>query len=279
MEGIPSVLRPAIRHVSAALLGILAGLVLISGFVAWRLSQGHIAADAFRPVAERWLATAVRGGRARIGTVEIAWFGASHSLGLELRDVSLTDGEGRPVLRARRLEAGLATGSILGAHIAPGRLAANDFFAAVSVSPLGRYALGYDASGPPGPGSANLLRFFSDLTGRPRLGRPLSYLQQLDFSNGDIALSEVGGPVNWRGHLDAVRFDKTGGRLQAAADMRIGDARLAVQSQGMVGLGRALVKVSADRLDPARVFPHAGATGPISILDAPLGGSAWLSWA
>ena len=272
-------LRPAIRHVSAALIGIVAGAILTFGFAAWRLSQGHIAADAFRPVAERWLATAVRGGRARIGTVEIAWFGASHSLGVELRDVSLTDGEGRPVLRARRLEAGLSTGSILGARVAPGRLAADDFFAAISVSPLGRYTLGYEASGPPGAGSANLLRFFSDLTGRPRLGRPLSYLQQLDFANGDIVLAEVGGPVRWRGHVDAVRFDKTGGRLQATADMRIGDAVLAVQSQGTVGLGRALVKVSVDRLDPAQVFPHAGATGPISILDAPLDGRAWLSWA
>ena len=89
-------LRPALRHVSAALVGILAGLVLMLGFAAWRLSQGHIAADAFRPVAERWLATAAPGGRARVGAVEIAWYGASHALGFELRDVLLVDGPGGP---------------------------------------------------------------------------------------------------------------------------------------------------------------------------------------
>ncbi len=272
-------LRPAVRHVSAALLGIALGLGLTVGFAAWRLSQGAIAADAFRPVAERWLAGKVGGGRARVGAVDIAWFGASRSLGLQLRNVSLTDPRGREVLRARRMEAGLALGSLPGASLAPGHLAADDFFAVVSVSPQGRYQLGYEASGAPGPGSANLLRFFDDLTGKPRLGRPLSFLQQLEFSNGDIALSEVGGPVSWRGHVDRVRFDKTGGALQAAADVRIGEASLAVQAQGLVGLRRALVKVSADRLDPSRVFPHAGATGPISILDAPIGGKAWLSWA
>ena len=260
-------------------MGIVAGVLLVAGFAAWRLSQGHIAADAFRPVAERWLATVVRGGHAKIGSVEIAWYDASHSLGLELHDVLLVDAEGRPVLRARRLETGLAAASLLGLKPAPGRLAASDFFAAVSVSPQGRYALGYEAAGAPGPSTANLWRFVDDLTGKPKLGRPLSFLQQLDFSNGELALAEVGGSVRWNGHIGRVRLDKTGGRLQAVADMRIGQAALVLQAQGSTGLKQALVKISADRLDPARVFPHNGATGPISILDAPVGGSGWLSWA
>ena len=272
-------LRPAIRHVSAAVLGIVVGLALIAGFAAWRLSQGHIAAGAFRPVAERWLAAAAPGGRARIRTVEIAWFAPSHSLGFELGGVDLSDREGRPVLRAKRLEAGLATGSLLGLSPSPGRIEIEDFFAAVSVSPQGRYQLGYAASGAPGPSTGNLWRFFGDLTGRPKIGRPLSFLQQLELSNGDIALAEVAGPVRWRGHVGHVRFDKTGGRLQAAGDMRIGQAALQVQAQGQVGLKRALVKVSTSGLDPARVFPHVGATGPISILDAAVDGSGWVSWA
>ena len=278
-EGVPSVLRPAIRHVSAAVLGILAGLVLVAGFAAWRLSQGEIDAGAFRSVAQRWLAAAAPGGRARVGAVAIAWFGPSHSLGFELKDVDLSDRQGRPVLRAKRLDAGLATGSLFGLSPAPGRLAAQDFFAAVSVSPQGRYQLGYAATGAPGPSTGNLWRFFEDLTGHSRLGRPLSFLQQIELSNGDIALSEVAGPVHWRGRVSQVRFDKTAGQLQAWGDMHIGDATLEFQAQGLTGLKRALVKLSAARLDPAQVFPHAGATGPLSILDAPVDGRGWLSWA
>ena len=166
-------------------------MVLLAGFASWRLSQGHIAADAFRPVAERWLATAAPGGHARVGAVEIAWYGASRSLGFELRDVLLVDGQGRPVLRARHLETGLAAASLLGLDPAPGRIAADDFFAAVSVSPQGHYELGYRAHGVPGPSTSNLWRFLDDLTGKPRLGRPLSYLQQLDLSNGELVLGEV----------------------------------------------------------------------------------------
>ena len=274
-----SLLRPAIRHVSAAVLGVLAGLVLIAGFAAWRLSQGEIDAGAFRPVAQRWLAAAAPGGRARVGAVAIAWFGPSRSLGFELKDVDLVDRQGRPVLRARQMEAGLAAGSLFGLSPAPGRLATQDFFAAVSVSPQGRYQLGYAASGAPGPSTGNLWRFFEDLTGHPKLGRPLSFLQQLELSNGDVVLSEVGGPVHWRGRVGQVRFDKTAGRLQASGDMRIGQAALGFQAQGLTGLKRALIKLSTERLDPAQVFPHAGATGPISILDAPVDGSGWLSWA
>ena len=272
-------LKPRLGHVPAALLGIAAGVILIGGLAAWRLSQGTLPANALRPVAERWLETGVRGGRARIGAVEIAWFGRARALGLELHDVSMSDEAGRPVLRARRLEAGLALASLIGAQPSPGRLAAQNFFAAVSVSPQGRYALGYEAARGAPAGGGNLWRMLDDLTGRPRLGRPMSFLEQLDLTDGQLALTEIGGPVSWRGEIKQIRFDKTGGRLHALADARVGGASLGVQADGVVGLKQALLKIAVADLDPARVFPWAGATGAISTLDAPVQGEGWIRWA
>jgi hypothetical protein len=259
--------------------GVLAIVLLLAGGAVWRLSQGTIPADSLRPAAARWLETQVRGGRADVGSVEIAWFGPARSLGLELGDVRLVDGKGRPVLRAKRFEAGLSLASLTGLSPAAGRLAAQDFFAAVSVSPQGRYALGYEASGAPGRGGGDLWRILDDLGGRPRAGRPLSYLEQIDLSRGEIALNEIGGSVSWRGQVAEARFDKTRGRLDAAADMRIGPAAVALKAKGAVGLKRALVQASLANLDPARIFPSAGATSALSILDAPVDGSGWLSWA
>lgn len=254
-------------------------MVMISGAAVWCLSQGSISADVLRPSVERLLESQVAGGRASVGSVDVAWFAPSRSLGLVLGDVRLQDGQGRLVLKARRFEAGLSLASIAGLAPAPGRLAAQDFFAAISVSPQGRYALGYEAFGPPGLGGGDLWRILDDLGGHHRVGRPLSYVDQLDLYKGEIALSEVGGPVAWRGQVAKVRFDKTRGRLDALAGLRIGDATLELQAKGLVGMKQARVQGSLGNLDPAKVFPWVGPTASLSMLDAPVQGQGWLSWA
>ena len=191
-------LRPAVRHVSAAALGVIVGALLVVGGAIWRLSLGPISVDALKPGVERWIAAGVAGGRAHVGAANLVWFGRANALGLQLSDVSLTDGRGRQVLQARRVDAGLALESLLRLEPALGHVAAQRFFAAVSVSPQGRYGLGYDAAGAPGRGE-DLWRLFDDVIGHPRHGRPLSFLREVDLSDGVVAFREVGGPVAWRG--------------------------------------------------------------------------------
>jgi hypothetical protein len=254
-------------------------VAIAAGGGVWRLSQGPVGAGALKPAAERWLAAQTPGGHASIGKLAVAWFGDSRSLGLRLDEVSLTDGKGRPVLRARRFDAGLALASLAGFAPAPGRLAAQDFFAALSVSPQGRYQLGYEASGAPGRSQGDLWRTFDDLTGKPRAGRPLSYLQDLSLSRGTVALREIGGPVAWNGQVDRVRLSKAGGRLMGHVEVRIADAALAADASGLVGLKEAQLSARVTGLVPARVFPWVGSTRVLSMLDAPVDGRGSLSWA
>ena len=253
--------------------------MLAAGAGAWRLSQGPIGADALRPAVERWLGAQVAGGKARVGEVSIAWFAASGSLGLHLDEVSLVDGRGRPVLRARQADAALALASLPGVRPALGRLAAQDFFAAVSVSPQGRYQLGYDAAGSPPKTGGNLWRDFDDLADAPKLGRPLSFLQDVALERGTIALQQVGGPVAWSGRINQVRLSKAGGRLESHVDVQVADAALVADARGAVGLKQGQVQARLANLDPARVFPWVGATGALSVLDAPVQGRASLRWA
>jgi hypothetical protein len=273
------VLRPSLRHGRLLLLGLAGAVTLTAGFGLWRLSQGPIEANGLRPGVERWLASAVSGGRAKVGKVSVAWFGEAGSLGLRLEDVDLADGKGRPVLRAREADAGLALGSLTGFAPAPGRLAAKDFFAAVSVSSQGRYQLGYEASGPPVSTTGNLWRVFDDLTGHPAIGRPLSYLQDLDLERGSVALAQVGGPVAWTGRVTRLRLQKSGGRIAAQIDVGVGDAALDASASGLVGLKKAQVQAAVKGLVPAKVFPWAGATAMLAVLDAPVDGEGSLSWA
>jgi hypothetical protein len=270
--------KPSARHVRYAVIGLALAAMLAAAGGVWRLTQGPIPAEAARPAVERWLASGVKGGRARVGAASLAWFGPSHALGLVLTDVSLADGKGRPVLRARRAEAGLSLDSVAGFAPAPGRLALQDFFVAVSISPQGRYGLGYDASGYPPKAGGDLWRTFDDLTGSLKRGRPLSFLQDVELARGEVTFRQVGGPVAWTGRISRVRLLKRDGRLAADADMSAGGASLKVQAVGLVGLKTASIRAEATDLVPARLFPWVGNTRLLSILDAPVQGRGSLSW-
>jgi hypothetical protein len=271
-------LRPSRRGLTAAGAVVAAGiLVLFVAGMAGRLSQGPVSVDGLRPGIERLLATAVKGGHARIGHASLVWFDTSGSLGLRLSDVELKDGQGRSVLRAREAEAGLALGSLWLLKPGPGRLAATDFFAAVSVSSKGKYALGYDAVGAPAA-HGSLWRYVDDLTGRARLSRPLSFLREVELSRGVVALKQAGGPADWRGQLRAVRFRKQRGRLDALVDLTAGDAIVIAAARGGQGLKDAVLRASVSNLFPARIFPSAGVTHRLSGLDAPVTGRGFLSW-
>ncbi len=117
------------------------------------------------------------------------------------------------------------------------------------------------------------------MTGRPRRGRPLSFLREVDLSNGVVAFREVGGPVAWRGRVATVRFHKTDGRLDAEVDVGVRDAAMKMHGRADVGLKHAFVDGAVANLDPAKVFPWSGPTQRLSVLDALVQGRGSLSWA
>ena len=271
-------LRPA-KHISAILAGALAGVLLVFCGLAVRLAQGPIAFNVVIPVVERWLASDVAGGRADVRQADLTWFGPAKALGVRLHGVSLIDGQSRQVLQARQVDVALALPSLVMFSPAPGRIAASDFFAAVSVSPQGKYQLGYDAAGTPAH-SGGLLPAFEALTGKSNRNRPLSFLRQIELNRGTVALREVGGTVNWRGQVRQIVFHKAHGRFEGAVDLTAGpQARLTAYASGAVGLKRAFLQTQLVDFDPAKVLPSAGATHRLSSLDALVQGQSTLRWA
>ena len=173
-----------------------AAIVVTIGVV--RLSQGPLQLQTLKPGAERLLALQVPGGVAHIDRAELVYF---REVQRHRRPLP-----GRVRSSTRQAPAGARRRSLRGrpgardpcgpARPALGHIAAKDFFAAVSVSPQGRYQLGYDARGA-AKGSSDLSGLLLDITGRPARGRPLSYLRSVDLTDGRVALREVGGPVAW----------------------------------------------------------------------------------
>jgi hypothetical protein len=251
-----------------------------------RLSMAPIGLGVLKPWVEQAVAAQTPGGRAHLDRVALAWFAGDSTLGLELDNVRLTDAAGRPVLLARRMNFGFAVDALPGLVLAPGRLTASQFFVAISVSPQGRYALGYDAKGAPPPAAGGPVdpgRLLLDLTGKPKLGRALSYLRTLDLTDGRVALRQVAGPVAWTADVRSLRFGKTRTRLTSRVDVGLEGAdhpaTLRADAAAAVGLGDALVTGHIDNLVPAKVFPSVGAAADLAGLDAVVRGRGSLSYA
>ena len=268
------------RLIAAGLIGFCA--LVWAGF-AIGLSFGPMDAPWLKPMVREALQDQVVGGKARLDRVRIVWTARAHSLGLELDGVTLVDGKGRDVIRAKMLEAGIATDALGSWTVAPGRVRARDFFVATSISPKGEYALGYDASGVP-HGKSQLGGLIDDIVGAARHGRPASFVRDIDLANGRLALRQVRGTVAWVADVRTLQFEKAKGRLRAQADVSLNDgsgrapATLNGRGVAAIGLRNALAWGRLEGLTPARVFPSVGATEQLSRLDALVGGRGSVSY-
>ncbi|MEY4255384.1 MAG: hypothetical protein RLZZ141_611 [Pseudomonadota bacterium] len=275
-------LRPALKHGLEATVVLILAIIALFGLGAARLSQGPIAADFLKPMIIGGLERQVKGGQAQLGHVGIVWFDQAKSLGVQMENLSVTDQKGRQVLRAGRVQAAMALDSVLVFAPAPGHIAASDFFLAVSVSPQGRYELGYEALGR--PEELTLLgRLFSEVTGPARRGRWASFLHDVELTDGTLSLRQIGGPVSWSGDVRQLSLRKALGRIDLVGNVSLGEgdqrAELSIKAKAAEGLKEAFISGKIGRLNPARIFPSVGITRPISALNAQVDGQGSLSYA
>jgi hypothetical protein len=274
--------KHTLKHTVEALLVLIGIVVVMAAGLTLRLSRGPIALPGLRPAVEHLLAKEVDGGHASVGEATLVWFPDTQALGVRLKNVSLTDGRQRLVLRAAAVEGAVALDSTLLFAPSPGRVTASDFFAAVSISPQGKYGLGYDARGAPEQ-AGGLDKTLAELTGEARRGRPISYLRDLDLSHGVLAFRESAGPVSWTSRIEHVTFHKANGRISSDCDLVIDDGQrkstLILSARASVGLKEARLTGVMGDVTPARVFPSVGATRPLSALDALVQGHGTLDYA
>lgn len=236
--------------------------------------------DVLRPILVDRIEAQLPGKRASIKHLDLVWFNDARAIGFRFEDVMVLDSGNRVVARAGKLETALAADSLMLLHFAPARLTADDFFVAAVVSRDGRYDLGYDAqtlphkSGDTGP----LDRFLYDLTGQETLGRPVSFTRQLALKNGEFHLREQGTALQWTAKIANADFSKLRGKLDSHVNLTIGgpgsNAAIKADASGTVGLKRAVITADVRNLNPARVFPSAGVTRYLSLVDAPVNGRA-----
>ncbi|MFN3230081.1 MAG: hypothetical protein ACK41P_09535, partial [Asticcacaulis sp.] len=275
-------LRPAFyKRASLASWMVVAAIIAIVA-MGWRLAQGPVTAGFFRNSAEAYLAALVPGGgSARVGHVQVVWFQNARGLGLLLNDVAVYDRIGRTVASAEAVDAAVALDGLPVLTLAPARVSAQGFSAVISVSPEGRYELGYEATGTPEV-VAGLTEVFQHLMGPERAFAPVSYLRDINFRDGQLEFYEVGTKVAWKAAVSALTFQKQDGRLTGAFNMAVGDgtdqARLKADLKAAIGLGDAQIRADVSNFSPARFFPRTGPTQSLSALDAVIEGKGVIAY-
>ncbi len=244
-----------------------------------RLHQGPMNVDFLRPIIADRIKDKLPGSHVSIKHLDLVWFGDETALGFRFDDLMVLDDKNRIIVRAGKIETALAADSLLLLHFDPARLTASDFFAVASVSKQGKYELGYEAHGAP-EAVGGLEQTLKDLTGPERLGHPFSFARQMALRDGQFRLIEAGTVLDWTAHVATIDFTKRKGRLRAHADLAIAGegggpvARLKAAADGAVGLTQSAITADVAQLVPAHVFPSAGVTHYLSLIDAPLNGRA-----
>lgn len=256
---------------------VLGWLVVMVGLLSWRLASGPIRVDAIRPIIVNRLEAQLPGTHASIKHLDLVWFDDAKAVGFRFDDLIILDSKNRIIARAGKMETALAADSLLLAHFAPARLTAEDFFVAASVSRQGKYELGFEAHGSPEE-VGGLGPVLLDLTGRERLGRPVSFTRQIALKNGEFRLMQEGAPLDWTAKVATIDFSKLRGKLKAHVDFTVdsmgGRASLKGAADGLVGLKSAAITADINNLIPARVFPSTGVTRHLAMVDAPVNGRA-----
>ncbi|MFT3997841.1 MAG: DUF3971 domain-containing protein, partial [Asticcacaulis sp.] len=244
------------------------------------LSQGPVRVDGLRFLIVERLERTIPGSKASLGHLDLVWFHDANALGLRFEDLMLKDRQSRPIASAAHLEAALAIDSLLGLHLAPARLTADDFFVALSASPGGRYELGYDAHG--NPEAFAIEPLFHDLTGREKLGRPISFTRQFGLRNGTIVFRQVGADLKWQAKVSRIDFSKRKDRLSTHLGLDVTTkghtARLVLDGEAQTGLKTAKLSAEIKDLVPSQIFPSVGSTLALSRFRAAVSGRGQLSY-
>ncbi|UDF02243.1 DUF3971 domain-containing protein [Asticcacaulis sp. AND118] len=253
----------------------LAGVILLAGLVfVGCLSQGPIRVDGLRFLIVSRLERTIPGAEASLKHLDLVWFHDANALGLRFDDLLLKDKAGRTVASADQMEAALAIDSLVGLHLAPARLTAENFFVALSASPNGRVELGYDAKGD--PEAFAIEQVFYDLTGKEKLGRPLSFTRQVDLTDGILAFRQVGTPLHWRAHVAEIDFSKRKNQIRSKIGLVVESqgktAYLALNGQAQTDLKTAELRAEIRDLIPSQIFPTAGSTRALSHFRAAING-------
>ncbi|MCP4327428.1 MAG: DUF3971 domain-containing protein [Alphaproteobacteria bacterium] len=246
---------------------ILAGVAVLAGLAAWRLSTGPISIDFLAPYLEEDLASPDNSYFLKLGDLEVIWGGWSRALTLQADNVKLFRQDGTLITSIPLIEIGLSASALLYGDLAPTSLFLIDPKLRLRRSADGQISFGLGGAErenePINEGASEAVKnFILGLAAKPNRDQPSGYLTDLRIINGDVNVVDERFAMVWDvpdATIDLQR-DKIGLRLDADFNLNFLGEITTVHASGIynrelatlvlgVGFANLVPPSFADRID------------------------------
>ncbi|MSP89179.1 MAG: hypothetical protein EXQ92_10280 [Alphaproteobacteria bacterium] len=240
------------------LAGLVAGVAILGGVAAWRLSVGPVSLDWLKPYVERALSDPGGEFAIAIDRTELMWHGEDHSLVVRASQVVGRDSQGRSIAALPGLSVRFSGAALLRGLIAPTEVELIGPSARLVRTPAGRFDFALADAGPessvqPAAGATGQVqmaeRLIVELLAPPRPDRALGYLRRVSLVGGAAVLDDrIAGRV-WRAPSTDIRLSRDDAGLRASLSFTL---ELAGQRPRFDG--DLLYRPEADSIDVAVTF-------------------------
>ncbi len=204
-----------------ALLGIVAGLVILGGIVLWRLSAEPVKLDFLTPHLEEAF-SAGREERIEVGATLLSWAGDANELDLLARDVVVRGADGEILARLPKAEVTLSLRALLHGELAATEVGLSGVAIVLRRSAEGRIELGAPDGQDGATGGLDFVmeRLADVLMVEDDPSRPLSFLQRVVIRDGRLLVNDRRLDMSWQASNVEIELRRAGEDL--VADLEFG---------------------------------------------------------
>jgi hypothetical protein len=257
------------------LAGLAAVLVLIAGFLVWRLSAGPISLDPLTPFVARSIARAESGLAVRVDHTLLS-LGPRGTFEVVARGVHLTSGNGGAELTLPELAMGFSPIAALRGIAAPTEIVLDGPELRLVRAADGTFHLGLGAASAGSGGWADAL--LRDLAAAPDRQGPLGFLTSVTIQRATLTVNDRALGVAWRAQRADAAFVRgargVSGDLTLTATAPNGVAATLHGGFGYIrGAQHLDMRLSFSGLRPADFAAAAPVLAPLAALDLPVSGA------
>jgi len=263
-------------HVSVHLLGgLAAGLTVLLGLAAWRLSAGPVSLAFLNPTIEESVNSVHEGFSIRLDDTILTWAGWERALDIRFVNVRALDADGKAIARVPELAVSLSAPALARGLIAPSQIELFRPSLRLRRPKQGGIAVAFTDGG---EGSGDLFdRALENLLADPDPDDAMSYLTRIDIHDADLVIEDERLATEWRAptsEASLVRED-TGltGEVFLELDVDGRPADITVLADYRTDSRRLDVGVSFGALRPAAYARMAPELRALDGLDLPLRGT------
>ena len=250
-------------------------LILVAGFVIWRLMQGPIALDWLAPYIEAGLERSGIGFKVAIGGVRLGIDRATHHLDVRAEDVRLSQPDGEPLARLPEISTSFGLRELLHGQLTPTQLIVER--PVIHLVRDSRGALTAQLASPDDTATALGPQMLEQLAGARQSDAPFGLLQRLRIRGATVIVDDQRTRQSWRVERVDVAVERSGkgirGDFSLAVPMGSSMPELHAQYRYFADRHVLDLDLSIDGVEPTALPPLIPELAQLQHLQLPISGT------